>query len=149
MSIFDKWNKRVTQEFLDGVDNAEKNNTGDFPEIPAGRYEVSIEKMEIKESKAGDPMLAVQFKILAGQYAKSYLFFNQVLNLDFQIHIANEFLRSLDTGIDVKFKDYSQYNDLVLDIHEKIQTDGLEFGLKYSKTDKGYPEFKITDVFEN
>ena len=31
----------------------------------------------------------------------------------FQVHLCNEFLRSLDTGIEVKFSSYRQYIELI------------------------------------
>ena len=42
------------------VEEAKKNGGGDFPTIPAGKYEVRLESMEIKGTKADPnrPMLA-------------------------------------------------------------------------------------------
>ena len=75
-------------------------------------------------------------------------FMNQVITQGFQIHICNTFLRSLDTGLDVVFDDFEQYANLVMDVHEKIDEQQLEFALKYGKTDKGFSTFEITEVFE-
>lgn len=62
--------------------------------------------------------------------------------------MANQFLRSLDTGEEIEFKDYDQYSDLVKVIDKVIQVTELEYGLEYSKSDKGYDQYKITDVYE-
>ena len=73
---------------------------------------------------------------------------NQVITQAFQIHIANEFLRSLDTGIDVHFDGkYSHYNNTILDIFEEVNGK-LEYELDYGENRKGYNTFKITSVFE-
>lgn len=149
MNIFEKFNKNVDLEGLkrDIVDTKENGGTGEFKEVPTGTYEVEIAKMELKESKKGDPMVSVWFKILEGEYKNSMLFMNQVITQGFQIHLVNEFLRSLGTGIDVEFEDYAQYNDLLMDIYEEI--DGqFEYGIKYSLSKKGFAEYKITDVYE-
>ena len=75
------------------------------------------------------------------------IFMNQVITQGFQIHICNGFLRSLDTGVDVHFDDFVQYNDIIMDVVEKINILGLEYALEYGES-KGYNTFKITEVFE-
>ena len=147
MSIFDKWNKNVDADFLKDVDAQERGEGGSFKEVPYGTYEVKILKMEVKESKNGDPMLQVRFRILNGSEKGNSILMNQVIQQPFQIHLANDFLRSLDTDVEVKFKDYAQYNDMVLDVMEAIDADGLEYALEYGQNDKGYNTFKITEVF--
>ena len=103
--------------------------------------------MELKLSKNNNPMLSVWFKVLAGDEKGRLIFMNQVVTQKFQVHICNDFLRSLDSGIDVKFTDFGQYEQLIMDIHEAI--DGkLEYGLKYGVTKKGFNTFEITDVYE-
>lgn len=147
---FSKFNKAVDLDALKhDIQEAEENGgSGDYKEVPTGTYEVKIEKMEIKESKKGDPMLSVWFKILNGEYEGSMIFMNQVITQGFQIHICNTFLRSLDTGFDIVFDDFEQYANLVMDVHEKIDEQHLEFALEYGKTDKGFSTFEITEVFE-
>jgi hypothetical protein len=147
-SIFDKFDKMVDVEGLkqDAKDAAE--NKMEFKEVPEGKYEVKIDKMELTESKKGRPMLTVWMKILEGEYKGQLIFYNQVVDMGFGLHNANEFLRSLDSGLDVTFENFRQYGNLIMDIHEAI--DGkLEYGLKYGKNSKGYNTYEITDVFEN
>ena len=66
----------------------------------------------------------------------------------FQIHIANQFLRSLGTDEEIEFKDYDQYSDMVKVIDKVIQVSELEYDLEYSKSDKGYDQYKILEVYE-
>lgn len=141
---FSKFDKQVDLEGL--KKDIEDSASGDFKEVPLGNYEVAIAKLELTESKKGDPMVTCWFKILNGEYANSLIFMNQVITQGFQIHIVDEFLRSLETDIDVKFESYSQYNELLLDIFEAVNGN-LEFGLKYGDR-KGFNTFEITDVFE-
>lgn len=103
-------------------------------EVPTGKYEVNIEKMEIKETKNGDPMFSCWMRILAGEFENKLLFYNQVITKGFQIALVNKFLRSLETGIDVdSFVGYREYNNLIMDIHEAIDDAGLEYMIEYSK----------------
>lgn len=52
---FDKIDRSVDLKGLQAdVEDAKKNGGGDFPTIPAGKYEVKLESMEIKGTKA-DP----------------------------------------------------------------------------------------------
>ena len=53
----------------------------DFADVPDGKYIVSIEKMEIKLTKAQDKlMFAVQCKIKEGEQANRMIFFNRVIS---------------------------------------------------------------------
>ena len=108
------------------VEEAKKNGGGDFPTIPAGKYEVRLESMEIKGTKADPnrPMLAVSFKILTGEYKNQRIFMNRVLlgtkNDANMIKSAEGWLASLDSGVSTVFEDYKQFNQVVLDVAEAI-----------------------------
>lgn len=147
-NIFEKWNNAVdTAKLAEEVKEQAKSNGKTHEDVPFGTYEVKIDKMELKESSKGDPMVSVWFKVLSGEHKDRFIFMNQVILKPFQIHIMNEFLRSLDSGLDVDFLDYAQYNDLILDIHENI--DGsAEYLLEYSETEKGYSRFEILEVYD-
>lgn len=146
-NIWEKFDKAIDVEGLQkDVQEAAKNGAN-YREVPHGEYEVKIEKLELVESKAGDPMVTVWFKVLAGDYKGSMIFMNQVITKGFQIHIMNEFLRSLDSGYDVEFRSYSQYGQLLMDIHEAIDGE-LEYLLKYSEGKKGFSNYEIVDVYE-
>lgn len=141
---FSKFDKQVDLEGL--KKDIEDSANNDFKEVPHGSYEVAITKLELGESKKGDPMVKVWFKILTGEYRNSLIFMNQVITQGFQIHIVDDFLRSLETDIDIHFESYSQYNELLLDVFEAVE-DKLEFALKYGEN-KGFNTFEITEVFE-
>ena len=150
-NIFAQWDNAVDVEGLQKDIQEAKENGGNFKEVPHGKYEVSIEKMELKASKTNNnPMVSVWMKICNGDFKGSLIFMNQVITQGFQIHIVNEFLRSLvadcaDAPV-VEFKSYSQYANLLMDIHELI-ADSFEYGLNYGQTKKGFDTFEITDIF--
>lgn len=144
---FSKFDKKVDLEGLkNDIAEAEENGGGNFKEVPLGTYEVAITKLELGESKKGDPMVKVWFKIVDGEYKNSLIFMNQVITQGFQIHIMDEFLRSLETDVDVTFESYSQYAQLLMDIFEAVNGK-YEYGLDYGEN-KGFNTFEITDVFE-
>lgn len=150
-NMFDKWDATVDTEGLakDVADAAASSGNGTYKEVPHGEYEVAVTKLELVASKKGDPMVSAWFKIVGeDEYKGSLIFMNQVISQGFQIHIANEFLRSLvaECGINVEFKTYSQYANMIMDIMEAIN-DKYEFALKYGKGKKDFNTFQITEVF--
>ena len=150
-NIFAQWDNAVDVEGLQkDIDEASKNGTGSYKEVPHGKYEVSIEKMELKATKEkNNPMVSIWMKICDGEYKGSLIFMNQVITQGFQIHIVNEFLRSLtkDCAVpDIEFKSYAQYAELLMDIHELI-AESFEYALDYSATKKGFDTFTITEIF--
>ena len=145
--IFEKWNSNVDLAGLQqDIKDAQENNK-EFEKVPHGEYEVKLDKLELKASKKGDPMVSAWFTILEGKYKKSKLFLNQVITQGFQIHIVNELLKSMGTDLAIEFVDYKQYAELLLDVAESCDTNKLEFAIKY-EDNKGYDKFTITEVFE-
>lgn len=150
-NIFAQWDNAVDMDGLQKDIQEAANNSGDFPEIPHGKYEVAIEKLELKATKKGDPMVSVWMKIVGdGEFKGSMIFMNQVITQGFQIHIVNEFLRSLTDMCDavpaIEFKSYSQYANLLMDIHELI-ADSFEYALNYGQNKKGYDRYEIVEVY--
>ena len=148
MNIFEKWNKSVDMEGLKAdISEADQGNR-DFDEVPHGTYEVKINKMELKESSKGQPMLSIWFKIIAGDYKGQMIFMNQVIQQGFQISIAKRFLLSLDAvdESEVIFEDYGQFNQLVLDVFEGAGE--LEYLLEYGQNKNGFNTFKIMEVYD-
>ena len=147
-TIFDKWNSQVDMEGLKKDINDADQGVRDFDEVPRGTYEVKVNKMELKESSKGQPMLSIWFKIIAGDHKNQMIFMNQVIEQGFQISIAKRFLASLDAVDDaeVTFEDYSQFNQLVLDVFEG--TSELEYLLEYSQNKNGFNTFKIMEVYD-
>lgn len=149
MNIFEKFNQAIDTTGLQEDIKAAAENKTEYAEVEPGTYEVSVKSMELKESKKGSPMLSIQFKILSnGKFKGQLLFFNQVLVSGFGIHSANELLRSLDSGVDVDFQDFVQYNDTINEVFAGIESAKLEYALEYGENAKGFKTFKIKEVFE-
>lgn len=151
MNIFDKWNKRIDVEGLK-KDIAEADQNGgqrDFEDPVEGDYEVSIDKIELKESSKGDPMVSIWFKILEGDFKNSRLFMNQVITQGFQISQMNRFIKSMEVFDDdeVEFQNYSQYNDLLMDLFEQVDADNRQYLLSFTKNKKGFSVYKIKKCY--
>ena len=148
---FDKINRSVDLEGLrKDVENASANGTGDFPTVPAGKYEVALVSLEIKGTKKDNrPMLAASFKILSGEYKNQRLFMNRVIygtkDDGRMIKSAVGWLNSLESGVDVAFQDYKQFADLVMEVAEAI--DGkIEYAVDYD--DGKFNSVSIAEVFD-
>lgn len=153
---WDKFDKEVDLEALqEDVQEVEENGGGDFKEVPDGQYEVAVEKMELKESKKGDPMLSIWFKIVEGDYEDQLIFYNGVMQpqndraFGLQTHRNNEMLRALwdCEKDDVKFTGFADYADLVLDIHEEID-EQFEYLISKETNSDGFSELEILEVYE-
>ena len=68
------------QDLVKNLNEIQQNGgNGDYPEVPVGKYEVKVEKIELGSTKNSVPMGKIQFRIVEGDYKKSCLFYNQVL----------------------------------------------------------------------
>ena len=147
MDMVEKWNSNVDLAGLQKDIKDAQDNNREYEEVPHGEYEVKLDKLELKATKKGDPMVSAWFTILNGKHKNSKLFLNQVITQGFQIHIMNTFLKSMGTDLVIEFVDYKQYAELLLDVAEECDADNLEFAIKY-EDNKGYDKFTITEVFE-
>ena len=148
-SIWDKFDKEIDTEGLAEDIKEAADNGGSFPDVPHGTYEVEVSKLELIESKAGDPMVTIWFKVLEGGHKGSMIFMNQVITRGFQIHIVNEILRQMvinEPQINIDFQTYNQYGNLLMDVAETI--DGkYEFLLNYEKGKKDFSTYLIGEIY--
>lgn len=147
--IWDEFDNSIDTEGLQNDVKEAAENGGTRREVPHDTYEVKIDKLELVKSKKGDPMVTCWMRILEGEYKNSLIFMNQVINQGFQIHIVNEFLRNLvsemEKTIDIEFKTYRQYGNLLMDIMEEIDGN-FEYAVEYGEN-KGFNTFKIEEVY--
>ena len=144
---FEEFDKILDTETMNKIAELEKTGgvSGDFEEVPDGKYEVAPEKFEMKVSKIGNPMLTVWFRIVAGTFNKQMIFANFVMNQPFGIYKSKEFVKSLgELGVNVTFESFRQWNDEVVEpISEAVQ--GLGYVMEYGEDKKGYKTYKIVD----
>lgn len=132
------------------IEEAKEAAPIEYVDVPCGTYEVKLTKLELGKSQKGAYMVKGRFRVIEGDYKGQTIFYNQVVTSGFQIHANNEFLKSLETGLDICFekvqKPYIPYAELM----EKVYTacrGKKEFALKYGQNDKGFKTFEILEVF--
>lgn len=151
---FNKFDQQVDLNKLkEDAEEIKKNGgTGDFLEVEEGTYTTKIEKLEIKPTKDGRPMLSAMFRILKGQkFGNQCLFFNRVLygtkNDANMIAGALTWLEELEPSEEVGpivFQSYSQFNELVLDIAEDVAD--LEYEVYYDPEE--FNPIKVEEVYD-
>ena len=128
---------------LEALDSGEGN--GDRKEVPVGEYEVGITKLELKESKSCKPMVAIWFKVVTGAYKNQLIFYNQVVERAFQIHLIKDFFAPFNLKHAITFDSYQQFGELLAAVKDELN--GVEFALEYTVNDKGFSSYNVTQVF--
>lgn len=136
---------------LEGLKADLEKGTTEYEEIPAGDYEVSIESLELGETKETQkPMVKCRMKILVGDYEGRLLFFNKpILNAWF-LSQANEFLDSLKSGHKIELIGWEQYGELIKKVFESVSGKHeylVELSKKVSKG-KTYDNYTIKKVYD-
>lgn len=145
------WKKFDNEIDIDGMKKDiqdAKDNKRQKVEIPVGEYDVIVDNIECKESKNGEPMVVVKFKILNGPYKNYSLWLNQVITKGFQIHIVNELLRGFVQLIDmdIEWTSYEQYEELLAEVLEEIDGE-FAYTIDY-KLNGTFPAYKVLEVHE-
>jgi hypothetical protein len=157
MSIFDKYASKINADDLKASqkeiqDNA--NGGGNREEVPVGKYEVKVDKLECKMSKSNNLMVSIWFRILKGKFEKSVIFYNGVFKEDWMRHRVAKILsdllddgdRTAEINLILKSNNMQVINNFCMDIHEAI--DGrLEYLLDYGLS-KGYNTYTIKEVYD-
>lgn len=147
MNFNEKFNVEDLKTQLEGMKKKDtRAKKKEFKEVPFGTYEVAVKKLELRESSNGNPMVSIWFKIVAGDYKKQLIFYNQIITQAFQIKLVCDLLESFDTGLDIDFIDFLQFEDLLTDIFAEV-IEGAEYALEYSEGKNGFANYKITDKF--
>lgn len=156
MSIFDKYTSKIDAAELEASQKEINANAsgGDYPEVPVGKYEVKVEKLECKMSSKNNPMVSIWFDILTGDFKGSKIFYNGVFYEDWMRHRVVKMLSALldaphheaEINLILKSGDVDTINNFCMDVHEQI--DGsfeylLDYGMK-----KGYNTYEIKEVFD-
>lgn len=150
ISYFSQFSDVVDEEFNKQVEEAENQN-GDkkYEKVPDGKYEVRVIGLEICRSKKSNKwqvmatLPIINNKEYEGRYIWAYFSLNPKV-----LHKANTFLRSLNSGLEVKYKSERQYAELIDNILDLVK-DSKEFALDMTTNKDGYRDYKIYKVFES
>lgn len=94
-----------------------------------GCYKVMVERMEYRESKEGEPILFICFKIAEGEFRDKMIFYSKLLTHGYWIHQACELMRSFESGLDIEFEEFNQFNQIIKQVF--IVMENKEIILKY------------------
>lgn len=149
MSMWDKYGNIDAKSLNEQASNL----SDDFEEIPVGKYEVALDSLVLKESKAGDPMIAARFTVVNGSFQNRKVFLNQLVlkgdqNDAFRVHTCNVLLRSLESSLtdQVRFDGLQAYDQLINAIAGEC-TDA-EYLLEITER-KGYRNYKVLERFNS
>lgn len=130
----------------------------EFEDVPDGTYIVSIDKMEIKETKAGDKlMFSVAAKIKEGEFKGRLLFFNRVISgntspkwTDAQaiksvISWVNKLLAPGEAP--VEFVNYADFDGQILDVFQSVK-DTIEIEMEWKAKNFNPMHFEEDNVYE-
>ena len=134
---------------LQGLQKDVEDSKNNFSDVPKGTYIVSIEKMEIGETKDHRPMFKMQCKIKEGEFKNRNLFMNRVIygtkNDGSMIQSVLTLLEKLQTSTVPEFTGYNSFVDNVLDIYEEIQGK-VELEVEYNAD--AFNSISIKEVYD-
>ena len=104
-------------QFDDDFQNEATEERGDFENVPDGKYQVAVEKVELTQSSTGNPMLKWTLRILAPRFINRFLWRNSVFTqntlkyVKTDLHLCgldlerlSELPKHLDKLLDVKLE---------------------------------------------
>lgn len=134
---------------LKGLQQDVEDSKNNFSDVPKGTYIVSIEKMEIGETKDHRPMFKMQCKIKEGEYKNRNLFLNRVIygtkNDGSMIQSVLTMLDKLQTQTIPEFTGYNNFVTNVLDIFQEVQGK-IELEIEYDAD--AFNSISIKEVFD-
>ena len=132
MMDWSQFDNLVTAEMMNDISDydAGKEKKKEYPEIPAGKYDVVPEKFEFKLSSQGNPMTVIWFRIVKGPFKNGILFANFMMHTAWRIHEAKKFVRSLDPSSPVEFTSFTQWDIYLKGVAEELGCQA-QYELKY------------------
>lgn len=127
-----KYDKKVNHKELE--EQMKKASENSFDPIPAGDYNVRLEKLELKENSKNNLMISAQYRILYGPEKNKCLFQNITIsgtkNDGFMLHQAKELINNL--GFDIEFESYVQFGEEVEEIADSAIGELYDIRLSYN-----------------
>lgn len=130
----------------------------EFEDVPDGTYIVSLDKMEVKETKAGDKlMFAVTAKIKEGEFQNRLLFFNRVIYGNSSPKWTDaQAIKSVITWVNkllapgeapVEFVNYQDFDGQILDVFQSVK-DSIEIEMDWKAKNFNPMHFESENVYE-
>ena len=150
MSNWQNFDLKIDNTLLNDIANA-SSNSGEFEELPLGRYEVKINSMQLTQSKNGDPMTKTIFEVVQGQYKGRYMFKNSVIykgdrNDAWRLKQELNFINSLQPNSQVNFYSFSDFEKQISNAFADINSRKLEY-LVEIKEKNNFRTYSVIEVY--
>ena len=150
MSNWQNFDLKIDNTLLNDIANA-SSNSGEFEELPLGRYEVKINSMQLTQSKNGDPMTKTIFEVVQGQYKGRYMFKNSVIykgdrNDAWRLKQELTFINSLQPTNQVNFYSFSDFEKQISNAFADINSRKLEY-LVEIKEKNNFRTYSVIEVY--
>lgn len=150
MSNWQNFDLKIDNNLLNDIANA-STNSGEFEELPLGRYEVKINSMELTQSKKGDPMTKTIFEVVQGQNKGRYIFKNSVIykgdrNDAWRLKQEIDFINSLKPSDQVNFYSFSDFEKQVSNAFADINSRKLEYLIEI-KEKNNFRTYSVVEVY--
>lgn len=150
MSNWQNFDLKIDNNLLNDIANA-STNSGEFEELPLGRYEVKINSMELTQSKKGDPMTKTIFEVVQGQYKGRYIFKNSVIykgdrNDAWRLKQEIDFINSLQPSEAVNFYSFSDFEKQVSNAFADVNSRKLEYLIEI-KEKNNFRTYSVVEVY--
>ena len=150
MSNWQNFDLKIDNTLVNDIANA-SSNTGEFEELPLGRYEVKINSMQLTQSKNGDPMTKTIFEVVEGQYKGRYMFKNSVIykgdrNDAWRLKQELNFINSLQPNDQVNFYSFSDFEKQISNAFADINSRKLEY-LVEIKEKNNFRTYSVIEVY--
>ena len=150
MSNWQNFDLKIDNNLLNDISNA-STNTGEFEELPLGRYEVKINSMQLTQSKNGDPMTKTIFEVVQGQYKGRYMFKNSVIykgdrNDAWRLKQELNFINSLQPTNQVNFYSFSDFEKQISNAFADVNSRKLEY-LVEIKEKNNFRTYSVIEVY--
>ena len=149
-NIWEQFDKNTDLEGFEADVQAAESNSGDFEELPHGKYEVALDNIELKPTKKdGKPMIVSVFKVVEGTHKGRLIWVNQVVDTGMKMSIGLRFINSMKPENDVKFNKEGGMAKLSNELESIIDyiQENHEFVLEFYENKKGYDQYDIKEVF--
>ena len=150
MSNWQNFDLKIDNTLLNDIANA-SSNSGEFEELPLGRYEVKINSMQLTQSKNGDPMTKTIFEVVQGQYKSRRIFKNSVIykgdhNDAWRLKQELTFINSLQPNSQVNFYSFSDFEKQISNAFADINSRKLEYLIEI-KEKNNFRTYSVIEVY--
>ena len=156
------WN--AFNDELTASDKKDLENLGSgessFVEVPDGKYEVKLTRLELGMSKAGNPTAYINFQVLSGDEADNTIYYTMSVGGNkkaWKLSMFTNFVTKLKSGVPFTYDEFKtadggfdgfKFEDSIEQAYEAITKNGIEYAIEKTTNSAGYTKIEIIDVYD-